>query len=166
MRKPIIAGNWKMYKNLGEAIELVRKLKENLADVVSVEIVVSPPFTALAAVAAELSGTNISVAGQNMYWEEAGAFTGEVSPLMLKDAGCTHVIIGHSERRQFFGETDTTVNKKLKAALKAGLTPIVCVGETLEEREFGGTMKVVEKQIREGLDGLAAAGDGKDSHCL
>jgi triosephosphate isomerase len=155
MRKPIIAGNWKMYKNLGEAIELVRMLKENLADVVSVEVVVSPPFTALAAVAAELSGSNISVAGQNMYWEEAGAFTGEVSPLMLKDAGCTHVIIGHSERRQFFGETDAFVNKKLKAALKAGFTPIVCVGETLEEREFGATMKVVEKQIREGLDGIA-----------
>ena len=155
MRKPIIAGNWKMHKNTGEALELVRQLKGALADVDSVEIVVSPPFTALATVVGELKGSNISVAAQNMYWEESGAYTGEVSPLMLKDIGCTHVIIGHSERRQFFNETDTTVNKKVKAALKAGLTPIVCVGETLEEREFGATMKIVERQIREGLEGLA-----------
>jgi triosephosphate isomerase len=155
MRKPIIAGNWKMFKTTGEARELVRQLKESLADVDSVEVVVSPPFTALAAVVAELKGSNISVAGQNMYWEESGAYTGEVSPLMLKDIGCTHVIIGHSERRQFFNETDATVNKKVKAALKTGLTPIVCVGETLEEREFGATMKVVERQIRDGLEGLA-----------
>lgn len=155
MRKPIIAGNWKMFKTTSEARELVRQLKEALADVDSVEIVVSPPFTALATVAGELKGSNISVAGQNMYWEESGAFTGEVSPLMLKDIGCTHVIIGHSERRQFFNETDGTVNKKVKAALKTGLTPIVCVGETLEERELGATMKVVERQIRDGLDGLS-----------
>jgi triosephosphate isomerase len=154
MRKPIIAGNWKMYKTVGESLELVRQLKEALADVDSVEIVVSPPFTALSAVVEELKGSNISVAGQNMYWEESGAYTGEVSPLMLKDIGCTHVIIGHSERRQFFNETDATVNKKVKAALKAGLTPIVCVGETLEEREFGATMKIVERQMREGLEGL------------
>ena len=155
MRKPIIAGNWKMFKTTGEALELVRQLKVALADVDSVEIVVSPPFTALATVVGELKGSNISVAAQNMYWEESGAYTGEVSPLMLKDIGCTQVIIGHSERRQFFNETDTTVNKKVKAALKAGLTPIVCVGETLEEREFGATMKIVERQIREGLEGLA-----------
>ena len=154
MRKPIIAGNWKMFKTTGEARELVRQLKESLADVDSVEVVVSPPFTALATVVAELKGSNISVAGQNMYWEESGAYTGEVSPLMLKDIGCTHVIIGHSERRQFFNETDATVNKKVKAALKTGLTPIVCVGETLEEREFGATMKGVERQIRDGLEGL------------
>jgi triosephosphate isomerase len=155
MRKPIIAGNWKMYKSTGEALELVRQLKVALADVDSVEIVVSPPFTALATVVGELKGSHISVAGQNMYWEESGAYTGEVSPLMLKDIGCTHVIIGHSERRQFFNETDGTVNKKVKAALKTGLTPIVCVGETLEERELGATMKVVERQIRDGLDGLS-----------
>ena len=155
MRKPIIAGNWKMFKSTGEARELVRQLKESLADVDSVEVVVSPPFTALSTVVAELKGSNISVAGQNMYWEESGAYTGEVSPLMLKDIGCTHVIVGHSERRQFFNETDATVNKKVKAALKAGLTPIVCVGETLEERELGATMKVVERQIRDGLEGLA-----------
>jgi triosephosphate isomerase (TIM) len=155
MRKPIIAGNWKMHKTIGESQKLVRQLKGALADVDSVEIVVSPPFTSLVVVMEELKGSNISVAAQNMYWEETGAYTGEVSPLMLKDIGCTHVIIGHSERRQFFNETDTTVNKKVKAALKAGLTPIVCVGETLEEREFGSTMKIVEKQIREGLDGLA-----------
>jgi triosephosphate isomerase len=155
MRRPIIAGNWKMYKSAGEAQELVRELKGALADVDSVEVVVSPPFTALATVVAELKGSNISVAGQNMYWEESGAYTGEVSPLMLKDIGCTHVIIGHSERRQFFNETDATVNKKVKAALKTGLTPIVCVGETLEDRESGATMKIVERQIREGLEGLA-----------
>jgi triosephosphate isomerase len=155
MRKPIIAGNWKMFKTTSEARELVRQLKEALADVDSVEIVVSPPFTALATVAGELKGSNISVASQNMYWEESGAFTGEVSPLMLKDIGCTHVIIGHSERRQFFNETDATVNKKVKAALKTVLTPIVCVGETLEERELGATMNVVERQIRDGLDGLS-----------
>jgi triosephosphate isomerase len=155
MRKPIIAGNWKMFKTTSEARELVRQLKEALADVDSVEIVVSPPFTALATVVGELKGSHISVAGQNMYWEESGAYTGEVSPLMLKDIGCTHVIIGHSERRQFFNETDGTVNKKVKAALKTGLTPIVCVGETLEARELGATMNVVERQIRDGLDGLS-----------
>jgi triosephosphate isomerase len=106
-------------------------------------------------VSEELKGANISVAGQNMYWEESGAYTGEVSPLMLKDIGCTHVIIGHSERRQFFNETDATVNKKVKAALKAGLTPIACVGETLEERESGATMEIVGRQIRDGLEDLS-----------
>ena len=161
MRKPIIAGNWKMFKTTGEARELVSQLKGALSDVDSVEIVVSPPFTALAAVVGELKGSNISVAGQNMYWEDSGAYTGEVSPLMLKDIGCTHVIIGHSERRQFFNETDATVNKKVKAALKTGLTPIVCVGETLEERESGATMKIVERQIRDGLDGMSPQEMGK-----
>jgi len=156
MRKPIIAGNWKMYKTLAEARDLVRELKQLLADVDSVEIVVGPPFTALGEVVAELRGSNISVAAQNMYWEESGAFTGEISPPMIKDIGCTFVIIGHSERRQFFYETDATVNKKVKAALKVGLTPIVCVGETLEEREFGTTTKIVEQQIREGLAGLSS----------
>lgn len=155
MRKPIIAGNWKMYKTITEARDLVRELKQLLADVDSVEIVVSPPFTALGAVVAELQGSNISVAAQNMYWEDAGAFTGEISPSMIKDIGCTFVIVGHSERRQFFNETNATVNKKVKAALKAGLTPIVCVGETLAEREFGTTTKIVEQQIREGLAGLS-----------
>ncbi len=154
MRKPIIAGNWKMYKTIAEARDLVRALKQALADIDSVEIVVSPPFTALGAVVEELRGSNISVAAQNMYWEESGAYTGEISPLMIKDIGCNFVIIGHSERRQFFNETDATVNKKVKAALKTGLTPIVCVGETLEEREVGATMKIVERQIREGLAGL------------
>jgi len=155
MRKPIIAGNWKMFKTTGEARDLVRQLKGALADVDAVEIVVGPPFTALDTVSEELKGANISVAGQNMYWEESGAYTGEVSPLMLKDIGCTHVIIGHSERRQFFNETDATVNKKVKAALKAGLTPIACVGETLEERESGATMEIVGRQIRDGLEDLA-----------
>ncbi|MCX5895829.1 MAG: triose-phosphate isomerase [Proteobacteria bacterium] len=155
MRKPIIAGNWKMYKTTAEALDLVRQLKKNLADVAAAEIVVGPPFTALAAVAAEAKGSSISVAAQNMFWEESGAYTGEVSPLMIKDVGCTYAIIGHSERRQHFAETDATVNKKVKAALKAGLIPIVCVGETLQERESGATMKVVERQIRDGLAGLS-----------
>jgi triosephosphate isomerase len=144
-----------MFKTTGEARDLVQQLKGALADVDAVEIIVGPPFTALATVAGELKGANISVAGQNMYWEESGAYTGEVSPLMLKDIGCTHVIIGHSERRQFFNETDATVNKKVKAALKAGLTPIACVGETLKEREAGATMEIVERQIRDGLEGLS-----------
>jgi len=157
MRVPVIAGNWKMYNTVQEAIDLVRELKKNVADVKGVEIVVAPVFTSLASVAAELKGSNISVASQNVYWEEKGAFTGEVSPGMIKDAGCTYAIIGHSERRQYFGETDETVNKRTRGALKAGLTPIVCVGETLEERETGKTMHVIEKQLKGGLAGFSAA---------
>ena len=154
MRTPVIAGNWKMFNTIGEALSLVKSLKAQVADVTGVEIVVAPVFTALSAVAAELQGSNIKVAAQNVYWEETGAFTGEVGPLMLKDAGCAYAIIGHSERRQFFGETDATVNKKLKAAIKAALTPIMCVGELIEEREAGTTMQVIEKQVKGGLSGL------------
>lgn len=157
MRVPVIAGNWKMYNTVGEALALVRELKQQVAGVQGVEIIVAPVFTALVPVAAELKGSNITVSSQNLYWEDKGAFTGEVSPAMVKDAGCSHAIIGHSERRQFFGETDATVNKKVKAALKTGLTPIVCVGEMLEEREAGKTMQVVEKQVQGGLAGLSPA---------
>lgn len=157
MRTPVIAGNWKMYNTIAEARDLVRALKENVSDVRDVEIIVAPVFTALAPVAREIEGSNIALASQNVYWEEKGAFTGEVAPDMLKDAGCSHAIIGHSERRQYFGETDESVNKRTRAALKAGLVPIVCVGETLDEREAGRTMAVVERQVRGGLDGLSAA---------
>lgn len=155
MRVPVIAGNWKMYNTVWEALALVRELKQQVAGVKGVEIIVAPVFTALVPVVAELKGSNITVSSQNLYWEDKGAFTGEVSPAMVKDAGCTHAIIGHSERRQYFGETDATVNKKVKAALQTGLTPIVCVGEMLEEREAGKTMQVVEKQVKGGLAGLA-----------
>ncbi len=156
MRTPIIAGNWKMHNTIAEALDLVRDLKAAVADAQGVEIVVAPVFTALHAVARELEGSNIAVASQNVYWEEKGAFTGEVAPGMLKEAGCTLAIIGHSERRQYFGETDETVNRRVKASLAAGLTPIMCVGETLEQREAGSTMQVVETQVRGGLEGLSA----------
>jgi triosephosphate isomerase len=146
-----------MYNTVPEALQLVRQLKESLKNYGAVEPIVAPVFTALAAVAAELKGSNILLAAQNLHWEPQGAFTGEVSAAMLKDAGCSHVIIGHSERRQYFGETNETVNKKTRAALSAGLTPIVCVGETLQEREAGKTLEVVACQIREGLAGCAPA---------
>jgi triosephosphate isomerase len=143
-----------MFKTIPEAIELVKGLKQNCAGVTDRDILVCPPFTAIASVAAVLKGSNISVGGQNLYWESKGAFTGEVAPGMLVDAGCSYVIIGHSERRQYFGETDETVNKKTKAAFAAGLTPVVCVGETLAEREQNVTFKVIERQVRGGVAGL------------
>jgi triosephosphate isomerase len=154
MRTPVIAGNWKLFKTIGEAIGLVNELKPLVAGTRGVEIIVAPVFTALSRVADELAGSNILLAAQDCYWEEEGAYTGEVAPGMLKDAGCSHVIIGHSERRQYFGETDATVNKKVKAAINAGLTAIVCVGETLAERETGKTFAVIETQLWGGLEGL------------
>ena len=154
MRKPIIAGNWKMNKTVGEARELVTALKDKLADVTDVEIAVAPPFTALSAAAEAIRGSNIKLAAQDMYWEEEGAFTGEVSPLMLKDVGCQYVIIGHSERRTYFSETNETVNKKVKAAHAYSLNPIVCVGERLEERESGVTKDVVRDHVVNGLADL------------
>jgi triosephosphate isomerase len=157
MRRPLIAGNWKMHKNVSESVALVSQLKEMVADAKGVEVVVAPPFTALAAVAQVLKGSNILLSAQNTFWEESGAYTGEVSPSMLKDIGCACTIIGHSERRQYFGETNETVNKKLKTSLKASLLPIVCIGETLEERETGKTLKVIEEQLRGGLKGLSSA---------
>ena len=154
MRKPIIAGNWKMNKTVGEARELVTALKDKVADVTDVDIVVGPVFTALAAVAEIIKGTNINLAAQDMYWEESGAFTGEISPVMLKDVGCDYVIIGHSERRAYFSETNETVNNKVKAAHEYSLKPIVCVGEKLEERESGITKDVVKDHVINGLAGL------------
>ena len=154
MRRPIIAGNWKMNKTPSEAVELVNQLKPLVKDA-EAEVVVCPPFVCLPAVAQALEGSNIALGAQNMHFEEKGAFTGEIAPGMLKEIGVKFVIIGHSERRQYFAETDETVNKKVHAAFAHDLTPIVCVGETLEEREQGITEKVVEKQTRAALAGLS-----------
>ena len=156
MRKTIIAGNWKMYKTIVEAIELVNGLKRDLFKLESegIDIVVCPAFTALSEVAELLVESNIALGAQNLFWENEGAFTGEVSAGMLKDAGAKYVIIGHSERRQYFGETNETVNKKVNAALKSSLVPIVCVGETLEQREKGDTFKVLDGHIKNGLKDL------------
>jgi triosephosphate isomerase len=153
-RLPFVAGNWKMNKTVGEAVELVKQLKASLSGVDGVEVAVAPPFTALDAVRKESEGSPIRLAAQTLFWEEKGAFTGEISPLMLKDLGCQYVIIGHSERRQFFGETDETVNKRMKTALNHGLLPIFCIGETLQERESGKTFSVIERQLEGGLKGF------------
>ncbi len=157
MRRPVIAGNWKLNKTLGEATELVKSLKSLVADVSEVEIVVAPVFTALTSVACELADSNIGLAAQNCYPEGSGAFTGEVSPPLLKDAGCGYCIVGHSERRQLFGETDAFINAKIKALLQADLRPIFCIGETLEQRESGQMFDVLSTQVKEGLSGLTAA---------
>jgi triosephosphate isomerase len=153
MRKTIIAGNWKMYKTISEAIELSNGLTRELfeLDYNNIEVVLCPPFTCLSEVSEVLAESEIQLGAQDVYWQDEGAFTGEVSPKMLKDAGAKFVIIGHSERRQFFGETNETVNKKIKAALKNGLTPIVCVGETLQEREKELTFKVLTEQVNNSL---------------
>ncbi len=160
LRRSLIAGNWKMHKTLAEAVELAREVKEGAATAGEVEVVVAPPYTALAAVAQTLAGSAVRVAAQDVFWERQGAFTGAISPVMLKDAGCQYVIIGHSERRQYFGETDASVHRKLQAALEAGLTPIMCIGETLAEREAGQTLEVVRRQVVDGLSGLDAASLG------
>lgn len=154
MKRPIIAGNWKMYKTLGEAIELVNGLKRALGDISEADIVVCPPYTALDSVSDLINESNISLGAQDAHWEKEGAFTGEVSVAMLKDIGCKYIIIGHSERRQYFGETNDTVNKKVKAVLSAGLTPIVCVGETLAQREAAKTFDVVKSHVQDGLGSL------------
>ena len=156
MRIPLIAGNWKMFKTVQEAVVFVKELRGVVKDVTGVEIVVSPPFTALHAAAEAARNSNVAIAAQDLYWEREGAFTGEVSPTMIAEAGAEYVIIGHSERRTLFGETDVTVNRKLMAALAASLTPIVCIGETLDQRERGETLTVLDRQIRDGLDGVTA----------
>jgi triosephosphate isomerase len=157
MRKAVMAGNWKMYKTQEEARSFMAAFVPMVANVTHCEIVVAPPFTDLPAVIQAAQGTKIGVAGQNIYWEKEGAFTGEISAPMLVDLGCQGVIIGHSERREYFGETDATVLLKVKAALLAGLAPIVCIGETLEEREAKRTEAVLERQISEGLAALTEA---------
>lgn len=155
-RRPFIAGNWKMYKTGEEAVELVDKLKDHVAGVEDVDVAVAPPFTALTVVADRLRGSVIQLAAQNLHWESEGAYTGEISPGMLLSAGCKYVIIGHSERRQYFGETNATVNRKIKAALAHNMVPIFCIGESLEEREAEKTFSVLDKQVSEGLESIAA----------
>ena len=157
MRKPVIAGNWKMYKTRQEARHFFAAFKPLVTAATHCEIIVAPPFTAIAACAEAAKGSAIGIAAQDVYWANEGAFTGEVSPRMLVEAGCRAVIIAHSERRQFFGENDESANRKVKAALAAGLTPILCVGETLAEREAGNTQKVLEKQFHGSLAALTPA---------
>ena len=154
MRRPFVAGNWKMNKSVEQATLLIADMLPGLEAVKTVDRVVCPPFTSLMVVSGMLAGTVIGLGAQNLHWEESGAFTGEVSPQMVKEF-CKFVIIGHSERRAYFGETDETVNLKTKAAVAAGLTPIVCVGETLEENESGQTESVVSRQVKMGLDGIS-----------
>lgn len=161
MRRPIVAANWKMNKTIPEAEAFATALKKILSPSVKAEIVIAPPFTALGAVKSALSGREIALAGQNMWSEPKGAFTGEISAAMLKDAGCSHVILGHSERRKYFGEDDALVNKKIKTAQAHGLKVILCVGETLEEREGNATDRVVQSQLEKSLEGLGA-GDLRD----
>ena len=156
MRKPMIAGNWKLHKTISEATSLVSELIPAVASNQNVEIVVAPVYTALAKVAEALAGSNIKLAAQNCYPEPQGAFTGEVSPLLLKDAGCEYVIIGHSERRQLFAETDESVNSKALALAESGLGTIFCIGETLEERESGKMFDVLRQQVTAGLKDLTA----------
>jgi len=157
MRKKVIAGNWKMNNDLSESKNLISKLAEALAGKsVNCDVIVCPPFTSLSEASSLLKGTQIKLGAQNMYFEESGAYTGEVSASMLKSAGCEYVILGHSERRTIFGESDQVINKKIKKALASGLKPIFCVGETLEEREGNITNQVIERQVKEGLKDLSA----------
>ncbi len=156
LRRPLLAGNWKMNLTLSQSVELARAVRDG-ASSASGEVAVCVPFTALAAVGEALKGSSVRLGAQDVYWEASGAFTGEISAAMLADAGCAMVVLGHSERRKLFGESDEWVNKKLAAALKAGLTPIVCIGETLDERESQKTWRVLETQIAGGLKGFAPA---------
>lgn len=161
MRKPIIAGNWKMHNTMAAGTKLAKELHALVKDVEDVEIVVCPTFTALAAVKEAIRGTNIKLGAQNMHWEEKGAFTGEISAPMLQEIGMDYVIIGHSERRQHFGETDETVNKRARAVVASGMTPIVCFGEPLEIREAGTTKDYISKQVKSGLADFTAEQIGK-----
>jgi triosephosphate isomerase (TIM) len=161
-RTKFVCGNWKMHKTVAEAVALVKDLAAGLGDAAGkVQVAVAPPFTAIHAVAQALKGTALEVSGQDVFWEVQGAFTGQVSAPMLAEVGCRHGIVGHSERRQLFGETDEGVRKKTAALLAAGLSPIVCVGETLAEREAGRTLEVVDRQVRQGLAGFGAEQLGK-----
>lgn len=155
-RKPLIAGNWKMFKTCAEAVETARQLMDLVADISDTEVMIAPPFTALTPVAEILKESRILLGAQNLHWEKEGAFTGEISPLMLVSAGCQYVIIGHSERRQYFGETDHSVNKKINAANNNGLIPVFCIGESEKERESGQTFSVLDKQVKKGLEGFFA----------
>jgi len=154
MRTPIIAGNWKMYKTVADTVKYVKEFRVMVKGIADVEIVVAPPFTAVHAAAEAARNSNVIIAAQDLYWEREGAFTGEVSAQMVREAGAEYVIIGHSERRTLFGETDTAVNQKTVAAFVAGLTPIVCIGETLDQRDRNETLAVLDRQIKQGLEGL------------
>ncbi len=157
MRIPLMAGNWKMYKTVGEAVELVEGLLAGLGEVKDREVLVCPPYTALYALAPKLENTAIKLGAQNMYYEQQGAFTGDISPVMLKDVGCSYVILGHSERRHVFGETDELINRKVQAALANDLLPILCVGETKPERDAGKAEDVVVGQVKAGLATITTA---------
>ena len=155
MRHPFIAGNWKMHKTVHETVVFVKEFRSLVKDIEDVEIVVAPPMTAIHSVAEAARNSPVGVAAQHVHWEKQGAFTGEISAGMASEAGAEYVIIGHSERRQFFGETDETVNRRLGAAVTAGLIPIVCIGETLAEREGNQTLNVLDRQIKQGFDGMS-----------
>ncbi len=155
MRKPLVAGNWKMFKSAAETRAFIYAFKQSLTDAADREVVLCVPYTDLWAAAEALKGTAIALGAQNVHWETQGAFTGEISVGMLKEIGCHYAIVGHSERRQYFGETDTTVHKRTLAALAGGITPIACIGETLKEREESQTYSVLERQIKEGLKALS-----------
>ena len=155
MRIPFVAGNWKMYKTVADAVKYVKEFRGMVKDVEDVEIVLAPPFTAVHAAAEAARNSNVGIAAQDLFWEREGAFTGEVSAQMIREAGADYVIIGHSERRTHFGETDAGVNRKTVAAFAAGLTPIVCIGETLDQRERGQTLEVLDRQITGGLEGIS-----------
>lgn len=157
MRKKIVAGNWKMNKTAHEAKALTADIRTQLGDFTAVDCVLCPPFTSLWVVADGIRGSQVALGAQNVHWEKSGAYTGEIAADMLIEKGCAYVIVGHSERRQYFGETDETVNRRARAALATGLKPIVCVGETLAERDAGDTFKVIERQIARGLDGITGA---------
>ena len=159
-RRPLIAGNWKMHTTAQEARQLASAVVDAAAKVSDRDVMVAPPYTALAAVESVLSGTGVMLGAQNVHWEEKGAFTGEISAAMLKDVGCVMAIIGHSERRHVFGETDLMINRRVVGALQSGLIPVLCVGETLEQREAGQTLKVLEDQIRQGLAGVEVTDGG------
>ncbi len=158
MHKPLIAGNWKMYTTIQEGVELVIRLRELLRGMDAVEVVIAPPFTSIYHLHFLVADSPIKLAAQDVFWEESGAYTGEISAKMLRDVGCEYVIVGHSERRRYFAETDEDVNRKIMALLKVGLKPIVCVGETLEEREKGRTIRVVTGQLKGALRGLGPGG--------
>jgi triosephosphate isomerase len=154
-RTPLIAGNWKMYKTCNDAVETAEKLLDLVSDVETTDIMIAPTFTSLALVSKVIANSKIALGAQDLFWEKEGAFTGQISGPMLVSAGCQYVIIGHSERRQYFGETNEAVNKKIQAAIKSGLIPIVCIGETETERDEEKTFSVLDKQIEKGLEGLS-----------
>jgi len=161
MRRPLIAGNWKMHTNIEEARQLATAVAQAAAKVPDRDVMIAPPYTALTAVESVIAATGVLLGAQNVHWEEKGAFTGEISGTMLRDVGCGMAIVGHSERRHVFGESDQMINRRVKGALQSGLIPVFCIGETLEQREAGQTMKVLENQVRAGLDSVALTDGGQ-----